>query len=307
MLAWGWSSGEYGDRIRETLDGGVPYMLAPAVAFDTWIFFDDVLPVAIGAVEQLPGRPPWYGSDERLQRAVSTFLQHLLDRLALGGLCIVDDQRFRMTALGRHIMIDRMTRAGFRVTELPSVTNLSAIELLASIDDASTMPADDLWAEWQPTWTSLQKVEALIAGLTEPTTATIRTSTMTLLGIDSAVAEPHVRTLLASEYSSHAAAWLLAHEFELPPGLGPESIGVGVACDFLWQMVDQDGPRPMCELLMNMINQDLMTTFVDDLGRCNFAEVADVLGAIGAAFPERRVAKAAKVALHKFKSRRGSR
>ncbi len=307
MASWGWSSGHYHDRVRDTLDGGVPFMLAPAVAFERYFLAEDLVPVAMGAVRQLPGRPPWVANDERLQASVETYLERLLDKLVLAGICITEADGFKVTPLGRQIMIDLMAKAGLRITELPSAADLSAAALLASIEDAPTMPVDELWVEWQPSWSAADKIEALVAALDGPTTATTRSATMMLLGVEPVIAEPYVRGLLDTVFASHAAAWLLAQDLELPADAEAAAIGVGVACDFLWQIVEHDGPGEMCQMLTTMIDQDLLVIFVDDLARCDFDEVADVLAAIGAAFPDRRVAKAAKGALHKFKSRRGRR
>ena len=297
------------------LAGGLPYLLAPAMGYGVPLTFDEMVPIAVAAIES-SGVPGWLQPDTLAMAARSSLRDHMR-RLALAGMVDVVEEEVRITPFGVAVLVDYMREAGFHITELPSLESLDADELLASIVDATVFGPVPAWAAWQPGWDDTAKCAALVAALVrqppEQRNAHQRYGAFALLSVASAAAaEPALRRLLGGPYAGYAIAGLSDHgiadlvDDDMPVEV-LESIAGLEATLLPW--VDEryldtvvDGPAAVVaatDELLDGTGPDVLHA----LALIPASEVPDVLAAISAAHPSKRVAKAARTALHRWRSR----
>jgi hypothetical protein len=242
-----------------------------------------------------------------------------MEHVALAGVITFVDDAAAMTPFGVHFMVHHMRGMGFIVPELPSLAELSAEGMLASITDATVFAPQTVWAEWQPSWTDDRKchelVEALLSSPPERRTVHQRVAAFGLLDLAPAsTAGPELRRLLGGPYAGYALASIAELSMPLPDF---DAVATGdlhgmadvVAVLLPWvddRYLDQavNGPLGLIEATRDIV-EDTGAEIFEVLAKCPVAEVADVLDAIGAVYPIKPVAKLARGARHKWQSRWG--
>ena len=309
--------GGWFDQLSISMADGLPYLLAPAMGFGITLPIDDMLPLAVGAAEGM-SRPNWV-TETSLPRIVERSLVSLMERMALAGVVTFADRGVTTTPFGVQFMVERMRDMGFVVPELPSLAGLSAVEVLASVTDATVFAPQPAWADWQPGWTEERKshelVEALLAVPPAARTTHERVAAFALLSVpSSAAAEPELRRLIGGPYAVYAVTALAERDLPMPDDIdnSPEVLDglIDLSAVLLAWLDEQyielliDGPAAVVPGTRELI-EDTSPAILDELARMPITEVGDVLAAIGAAYPNKAIAKLARTARHRWQSRRG--
>lgn len=302
-------------QLTTTMTDGLPYLLAPAMGFGVTMAIDEMLPLAIGVAEAM-SRPNWV-TETSLPRIVERSLVSLMERMALAGVVTFTDGGVTMTPFGVQFMVEQMRAMGFVVPELPSLADLTAAEVLASVTDATVFAPRPAWAAWQPGWTDERKchdlVDALLAVPPAQRTAHERVAAFTLLTVPhSAAAEPELRRLIGGPYAVYALTALAERDLPMPDDVdnSPEVLDglIDMSAVLLTWLDEQyielliDGPAGVVDGTREMIERT-SPEILDDVAKMPFTEVGDVLAAIGAAYPNKAIAKLARTARHRWQSR----
>lgn len=163
----------------------------------------------------------------------------------------------------------------------------------------SGVDADDVIAAWQPTLEPRERAGLVAAAVADAESGAARVAglaALELLGPD--VSELHVRELLDSRASGHAASWLLAHGFADEETVGG-FVGIGVLVDMLSTCVGD--PDELCTLFLEAKPNEVDAA-LEQMWRHDAPETAEVLEALGNHLGDRRVAKAARKALFRHRS-----
>jgi hypothetical protein len=232
----------------------------------------------------------------------------LLSELARLGLCSLDASEFRMTPLGQHVMMDWLRGLGFEFNEDPPLEGITA-ELLLATFDGGPDGFEETWTNWQPTWTDDVKAGEIVEALVDAPGAWERMSALALLSCRPTVAEPHVRSLLEMPViRGNALAWLLGHELIAEADIAALGIPrvdlIAPLVDSLWVELDTEGAESMFAMMLDGLAPAGLEALIDDFGTVGTAEAAEVLNAISSEYPDKRISKSARRALHKIRSRR---
>jgi len=306
------------DAVEATLQEGVPYLLTPAMAFGETVTLEDMMPLALGAVEQLP-LPSW-AAPTALRRVVQDTLRKVLQRVALAGLVTYNGETdgVEMTPFGVQFMVDRMRALGFVVPELPSFAALSAEALLASVGDATTFVAASAWLAWQPDWSDDRRcrelVDALLSAPFELRNAHQRSAAFTLLDVaPTALVESELHRLLGGAYAGYALGSLAEHGLPSPSDQATTDDELHAIAsleavmlpwvDHCFLDVTLDGPAAILQPCRNLFEDTTPEVLMATLLNMPIVEAAEMLDAIGSTYPHKPTAKLARTTRHRWQSR----
>ena len=303
------------NSVGPTLAAGFPYLIAPALGFGVALAIDEMMPLAVGAALSQP-RPIWL-TEETAHTVVAGALRRLMETMQLAGVIILTDDTVAMTPFGVHFMVQYMREQGFAVTEQESVKTLTAEQLLDTITDATVLPALQTWQDWQPEWTEERRytaiVDALLAVPYELRTAHQRFAAFELLSVSTSSGfELELRRLLGGPYSGYALTELAGRGVPvLDNATDDEMAELSDILAVMLPWVDKcyldmtvDGVAAVIESVGELLEEH-GTEVLQTLARLPVSEAAEVLGAVGSAFPSKSVAKLARTELHRWRSRWG--
>ncbi|WP_328954653.1 hypothetical protein [Kitasatospora purpeofusca] len=213
----------------------------------------------------------------------------------------------RLTPLGQYGIRQWLLEDGYDAPLIGDLAKGDAAELLRGVSEAANvLPEEELkvWLEGREPVAAARELLAAARG--NDTYAPMRRmlchSALTLLG---APAEPAVREVLDDpELGGGAAAWLVA--------LGAAEVPVPDRATALWtvvdafaaQLLDTGGdPEQLRELVAELPVTEEPADYLGELWRVEHPYTADVLEAVGEMHPDRAVAKEARKAAFKARSK----
>jgi hypothetical protein len=168
----------------------------------------------------------------------------------------------RLTALGRHVVPDRLAESGLCLREpaAPGTQRASSLLGVLYTTDGSDRRAQ-LVGGWRPDLSAAERARDVCRALIEPQ----RVPPEVLVGFDAlaiigaAAAEPYVRQLLDSPVAEHAASFLVEHGLADADALAP-FIGYNPLIDHLATLVSRPEQlrRWLVYLLENSESPELM-------------------------------------------------
>lgn len=299
------------DDVHGLLDDGVVHWLAGLIAPGARADFDDIVQLNKDVVgSQFRGDDAdYYLSSESFAKDIS----RIVEMLVIAGVVEWSDrqealttwrQRFwtggtvSMTAFGRHVLPELLPAAGLVLRTAADLTEADLPELIAAMDTAPEQHHSAMLAAWKPTLAAAERAAIVAALITDAPGAQTRLIGLRLLGMfDADVAEPHMRQLLDTAAAGHAAIWLLDHGLADGDTVGG-FITPAVLADILSLLVDD--PEILCEQFLRSEDPAGMLEF---FWRHPAPEMASVLDALGRHLPDRGLAKQARKAAIKHRSR----
>ncbi|WP_248958163.1 hypothetical protein [Sphaerisporangium perillae] len=233
-------------------------------------------------------------------------LAPVLEWLSGFGMITVSDDRVRLTALGTEGVVHLLDDDDIEVDARPAIDAMTALDLLSLSADLPEEEADAEFAAWMRLREPATAAEELLeAAAEDEADALIRVQAASLVGSLGPVAVPAWREALnepslrpyaathlaqlgvedAPEPSQSDTHWLILDMWTISAGLGrPEFVS----------SLHDIGPAPVLSSLLEVI------------WKVPHPHVEELLEAIGDAHPDKQVAKAAKRALFKARSRTSS-
>ena len=307
--------------VHAILEEGIGHWLATMISPTGGISFEVIVELGVDTVE--PHVPAVYLGEgaPTLERMVRRDIGLILEMLQLAGVVTWDDQEsttdefdqpvhaggiVRATALGHHLAPDLVTEAGYRFDVLADLDDVTTPELLdlVAMDGVDPERAVARWRQDRP---ASERAGAIAEVLIGDLPATQRIAAFELLGIlGPREAQPAVESMLAgsSLAAGHAALFLLAHELADPDDLAP-LIGVGPMVDALSLVADD--PDELVAQFRAITEDGDPFDLLDQMWRCEQPETAVVLDTIGSHLNDKRVAKAARKAAVRHRSRMADR
>lgn len=264
-------------------------------------------PVVVDELMDELARDAWFALEEdddpgwnrSLSRALRTGFTELATDL---GVVDVDGDRVTLSALGTWGMRRRLIAEGYEAPAVGALAEAPAADLLDGIGGYSGDAAADEIAAWLGKRDPVCAAEELVAAARDATPVR-RQMAFALLDQVSGVAEPIVRGALDEpDLRPYAAVWLANRELEpvVEPSVEETSwllIDMGAA------LIDTGDPAYLAEQLGLEIPAGELARRVEDLWRVEHPRAADVLTAIGDHHPDQAVAKAARKASFRARSR----
>ncbi|OBI90266.1 hypothetical protein [Mycobacterium asiaticum] len=203
-----------------------------------------------------------------------------------------------LTALGRHILPDHLSAAGYSLRCLDQVAEWDATALIDAMVLSDKKIHAELVANWQAHRPAIERVRMLTEAIVAAPDAAHRLAGLGALDeFAIEVTEPFVRQLLDSPVSGHAALWLISRQRADTETLGRfVDQDIAVLVDALALKVDEPaalcsfftGPEPMRQ--------------IEDIWRHPAPETTVVLEALGRHLPDPALRKAARRALVRHRS-----
>lgn len=254
-----------------------------------------------------------------LAGVVTGFLRDLFDRLAECGVVHVDEVRVdagepgvrrrtggtvELTPAGVPVAVRLVEELGLQVVERPDPAATSAaqlVDLLGVADQAQWHGDVTVWAAGRE---PAEAAVELVAAIAEPNRdePTVLSGLEMLHGVFGLACTPAVRSLLGGPRDPIAVLWLSQHGELDPATIEPERmIAGGVA--LLTAVLDIDGPDGVVQCLSSDQPRDVVLQTVEHMWRSSHPRTDELLTAIGQAHPDRGIAKAARKAGFKHRSR----
>lgn len=264
-------------------------------------------PVVVDELMDELARDAWFDSEDSDEPGWNRALAHALrggftelaDEL---GVVDVDGDRVTLSPLGTWGMRRRLIAEGYEAPAVGALADAPAADLLDGIGGYSEDAAADEIATWLGRRDPLAAAEQLVAAAHESTPVR-RQMAFALLDQVPGAAEPVVRAALEdSDLRPYAAVWLANRELEpvVEPSVEETSwllIDMGAA------LIDTGDPAYLAEQLGLEIPAAELARRMEDLWRVEHPRAADVLTAIGDHHPDHAVAKAARKASFRARSR----
>jgi hypothetical protein len=167
----------------------------------------------------------------------------------------------RLTALGRHVVPDRLAESGLCLREPAPPGTQRASSLLGDLYTAECDLRPDLVRGWRSDLSAAERARDICRALIEPQRVVPEVlagfDALAIIGADTA--EPYVRQLLDSPVAEHAASFLVDHGLADPDALAP-FIGYNPLIDHLATLVSRPDElrRWLVYLLENSESPELM-------------------------------------------------
>jgi hypothetical protein len=224
---------------------------------------------------------------------------------------VADDGAVRLTPLGLWAVRAELTDIGVEVPLLPaSVAEMTAEQLLLVADDADQEEFEteaDAWVAGREPGQAAREL-LRIAADDGPDARLLAVSVVTRIG-DAAEAawRENLATPELRAYAKIALAGLGQPDLVIPPELEPLPEDLAwVATDMLVLACDDEDPDPeaIAECLGNSVPEGEEAMLFEMISRASHPDAAEVLTHIGRHHPDKRIAKDARTAAHRAKSRR---
>lgn len=301
----------YFDRLHSLLDNSVLMWLAGLLAPGARSDFDDILDLNERIV-----RSQFDGDEIRFYLSngyLAQDLSRILDVLDMTG-AIEWTERVEaptewgrrcwtggtvaMTAFGRHVLPPYLPDAGIVLQTATDFTESDVTELIVTMDSQPQEQHSEMLGAWQPTLSAFERAGLVAATIAEADDAYTRLAGLRVLGMFGAdAAEPHMRQLLDTAAAGHAAIWLLDHGLADGDTVGG-FITPAIMVDILSLLVDH--PDVLCQQFLESHDPE---GFIEFFWRHPAPETAALLDALGRHLPDRVLAKQARKAAIKHRSR----
>ncbi|GII67017.1 hypothetical protein Skr01_71020 [Sphaerisporangium krabiense] len=243
----------------------------------------------------------WAGDGPQAGEELDAGLAAALDVLARCGTVEHDGEAVRLTAHGRWGLREVFTRMGLAAPVAPDPAEGDAAALVA------------LLVEGHPAWLAEQDIAAWL-GRREPEEAAgellaavqggeaaARGVALTIVDRLGPEAAPAVRDVLDDPcLRPHALVWLASHDMEAPAPTPREALWAGV--DTLAFALAREADDPD-EIARSLAQSAPSAQVIEDMWQVDHPDVAEVLDLLGRHLPDRALAKAARKAAFKARSR----
>ena len=292
-------------------------MLLPADA----VPFDDIAETVRRVVTQqvAPQQPYW--TEDRIAESATDDLAWLIEMMELLGVVRWDDReeipddKFRttyprggslsLTDLGKYAVPKLAHEAGYEFRTVDDLDRAAPAALFDAMNEVDEEDLPGVIGSWRSDLGPGERARLVADAVLHADSAQHRLAGMAVLerlGIEESA--PYVRELLDSPVGGHAASWLLAHDQADPDELA-HYIDIAFLVDVL--AACQDTPEVMCELFCKPSPLGGPYELLEQVWRNDAPETAAVLETLGQHLSDARLAKAARKALFKHRSRAAQR
>ncbi|QDP94892.1 hypothetical protein FOE78_02240 [Microlunatus elymi] len=300
--------------LMEYVDDALPHWLTMLLPSDV-LPFDEVADVLGNLIsDEVEPRPP-YWTAERIVQSVADNLARSIEVLELVGAIRWNDREqvtsefgqirqrggaLSLTALGRHVVSRIASEVGYPIQRV-DLADAEPSELFAAIEQVNEADLPGLIASWQPNLAPKDRARRIAEAVARAAMPRERLAGMAVLDeIGTEASEPYVRQLLDGPLAGHAASWLLAHDLADVDEVG-DYIDAGFVIDLL--ATCQDDPEELCALFLHESPAGGPDELLDQMWQHDAPETEVVLEVLGQHLTDRRLAKAARKALFKHRSR----
>lgn len=297
----------FGSDIDALLDDGMLYWLAVLLAPGAQVDFDDLVELNQQVVlHRFDDEEADYSDnlDEKLSR--------ILEVLDATGVIAWSDRQgpvirwgrrvwsggvITMTAFGQHVLPQYLPAAGIVFSTALDDPGADLDDLIVAMNAEPEEHHSSLLAAWKPLLPAAERAGLVAALITDADTATTRLNGFHLLSMfETDVAEPHMRQLLDTGATGHAAIWLLDHGLAEANTVA-EFITPAVMVDILSQLLEHH--EVLCEQFLVAHDPERM---LESFWRHRAPETAAVLDSLGKHLPDRSLAKKARRAAIRHRS-----
>jgi len=314
------SGGPYA-QTEQLLDDALAHWMVPLL-LDNTIDVDDLVAESIGVVAEHVTDGWWGDNTEYRDDNVARGVGYGLDVVERCGLVTRTGDRYEpdrfgerqhrrggeltVTALGRYLLPALVEQHGYRITSTDSLVEVGATTLLDALDQLTEADVGQMWQRWWGDRPEADKVRAVLDAMLSARHPATRLNGLALLDFASPDAQMLVVELFETPLADHGAVFLLDKGLmdkeeamdRLPhPPLGP-------MIDLLAVELDTD-PALMMDhwAAITADGSDSVLDMIDLLWQVDLPETPEVLAAIGRLEPDKKVAKAARKAAFKARSR----
>ncbi|MFI7701012.1 hypothetical protein [Nonomuraea sp. NPDC049480] len=230
-----------------------------------------------------------------------TDLARALDRLAWCGLLRLEGDNAELTPLAVWALREHYLSLGLDAPQAPDLAEADALGLIEGLlDGVPAEFAEDDIDRWLTGRTPGEAAGALLAAASGAP-AVARGIAITIVDRLGTEAEPQVRAYLEDEeLRPHAIHWLAARGLPAPQLTQDELLWVSVDMLALAMPAAEEDPEIFAE---NMAASGPPAHMIEEMWRVDHPDVVDVLELLGRSIPDSTVAKAARKAAFKARSR----
>ncbi|GAA4944381.1 hypothetical protein HD597_006538 [Nonomuraea thailandensis] len=228
-------------------------------------------------------------------------LAAVLGRLERTGIVRVDGDRAELTPLGVWGLREHYLSLGVEAPQAPDLAEADALGLIEGLlDGVPTEIAEGDISRWLSGREAGEAAAELLAAASGAP-AVARGIAITIVDRLGAEAEPAVRGYLEDqELRPHAIHWLAARKLPAPPLTQDELLWVSVDMLALAMPAAEEDPEIFAE---NMAASGPPAHLIEEMWRVDHPDVVEVLELLGRSMPDGTVAKAARKAAFKARSR----
>ncbi|TMR12502.1 hypothetical protein ETD86_32515 [Nonomuraea turkmeniaca] len=228
-------------------------------------------------------------------------LASVLDRLAWCGMVKIEDDDAELTPLAVWALREHYLSLGLDAPQAPDLAEADALDLIeALLEGVPAELAEDDISRWLTGRTAPEAAGELLAAASGAP-AVARGIAITIVDRLGAEAEPQVRDYLDhQELRPHAIHWLAARGLPAPQLTQEELLWVSVDMLALAMPAAEEDPEIFAE---NMAASGPPAHLIEEMWRVDHPDVVDVLELLGRSIPDTTVAKAARKAAFKARSR----
>ncbi|MGP3954992.1 hypothetical protein ACTWPT_03250 [Nonomuraea sp. 3N208] len=228
-------------------------------------------------------------------------LAAVLDRLAWCGMIKVEGDDAELTPLAVWALREHYLSLGLDAPQAPDLADADAHVLIEGLlDGVPAELAEDDISRWLSGRTAGEAAGELLAAASGAP-AVARGIAITIVDRLGAEAEPHVRDYLDDqELRPHAIHWLAARGLSAPQLTQEELLWVSVDMLALAMPAAEEDPEIFAE---NMAASGPPAHMIEEMWRVDHPDVVEVLELLGRSIPDGTVAKAARKAAFKARSR----
>ncbi len=297
----------------QVVDEGVPHLLALLWAVPEPLDFEELLD-AIVEICELRLQFPSMATPESTRRQIRYEIDLLFDVLTMAGVVTRRDSRtvadeygsdrreggtLAMTALGRAVLGDHLRTSGYPV---PTAGELAELPLSALFERIGAWHPDrtrtefDHWVRRQSPDQAVDEMAALLDSYEDPQWPVAALDLINRLGAPTD--ETAARRFLATPARGHAIGWLLEHGHTDVPDDPAAMMRSGL--ELLSLHLIGAGDDEFLEIITKI---DDLESFVDNAGRISVPAASSVLDGIARLHPDQSIAKAARKAAMRQRSR----
>jgi hypothetical protein len=232
-------------------------------------------------------------------------IDDVLATLGEAGVVVTDgDDRVALTEAGATLAAPTLREAGFGVLLPDEVTSLDAaglIDALTERDGDDVAVAAQLWASGRSEGRAPQELVDELLTRPEPARVMVGFAVLQHLGPDATDA---IRGLTDSPLAGHA--WLfLADRGAADYDDVPPHVVAQTGVDLFVATADLGSPADVVEMILGNIPAGEQSAFIDTLATTDHARTGELLELVGRHHPDKKTAKHARKAAHRWRSTQG--
>ena len=301
----------------QVIDEGVPYLLAILWALPEGMDFEDLFGAVQEACELQLSFNPYLSAESRARR-IRSEVEVLFALLALAGVAVREGEAHvtdevgivssdsgvvSLTTLGRAVLGPYLADQGFEIPvpgELADQPLSTLFEHIGEWHPDRTRAEFDRWAERHSADDAIEEMTALLGRYTDPQWPVAALDLAGRLGPPAA--ERAVRRFLDTPAGGHAAGWLAEHG-HTDVAVDPQAmLRAGVELMAMFAGGDDDD-----ELLDLISALDDLDVFIEEVAAMPTPEAATLLEGISRVHPDQAIARSARKAAFRHRSRRPGR